>query len=266
MMSIKTNIFMKKPFVILFILSLFFTSFAQAQSTFQGGEWIKLRIHYGWFNASFATLEVNEETIGNTPIYHVTGKGKSTGLLHAFYKVDDDYQSFINKETGLPIQFKRNIDEGGYTKNKIIWFDQNAQTAKVRDLKKNTTNEYKTTPKVQDMISAFYYVRNEIDKQLKKPGDEIIIDMFFDEENYKFKTVYLGTEIIKTKFGKIETMKLRPYVQAGRVFEEQESLTVWVSADANKIPVRAKAKLAVGSLTADLEEYKGLKYPLELKN
>lgn len=256
-----------KKLIIPFLLScllLFPTlSHAQDKNTFQDGEWIKLRIHYGWFNASFATLEVKEKMVGDTPVYHVKGRGKSTGLLHAFFKVDDTYESTIDRNTGLPIQFKRDINEGGHTKNKILWFNQRAQNVKVRDIKHNKTEHYDTKPNVQDMISSFYFARNQIEENLKEPGDEITIDMFFDEKNYKFKTVYLGRETIKTKFGKIETLKLRPYVQAGRVFKEQEGLTVWVSADKNKVPVKLSAKLAVGSLTADLEDYKGLKYPLE---
>ena len=255
---------MKKiRFLLLFFsLILFYNSQAQSKS-YQGGEWLKLRIHYGWFNASFATLEVKDKKIGNSEVHHVKGQGKSTGLLHAFYKIDDTYESFIDVNTELPIQFIRDINEGGYIKNKIIWYNQKAKTAKVRDLKHDTTEEYETSPNVQDMISSFYYVRNQIEGNLNEPGDEIEIDMFFDEENYKFKTVYLGREIIKTKFGKVETLKLRPLVQSGRVFEEKESLTVWISADKNKVPIKVKAKLAVGSLTADLEDYKGLKYPLE---
>ncbi|NNC70060.1 MAG: DUF3108 domain-containing protein, partial [Flavobacteriaceae bacterium] len=47
-------------------------------------------------------------------------------------------------------------------------------------------------------------------------------------------------------------------VQSGRVFKEQESVTVWISDDKNKIPLRVKASLAVGSLRADLDAYKGL--------
>ncbi len=82
--------------------------------------------------------------------------------------------------------------------------------------------------------------------------------MFFDESNYGFKLRYLGTDTIRTKFGKIASLKFRPIVQSGRVFKEKESLTVWVSADKNKIPLRIKASLAVGSLRADLDAYKGL--------
>lgn len=250
----------------LFLLSLFFyTVTSQAQATdasaYEDGEWIKLRIHYGWFNASFATLEVNEKKIGDVPIFHVIGKGKSTGLLHAFYKVDDTYQSYIDQNTGLPIQFFRNIDEGGYKKDKVIWFDQNNRVAKVQDRKNNTTKEYTSNANVQDMISVFYHIRNVLNTKNLQKGEAVEVDMFFDEKNYKFKTVYLGEETIKTKFGKIKTLKFRPYVQSGRVFKEQESLTVWLSADDNKLPVKIKAKLAVGSLTADLEEFKGLKHP-----
>ena len=40
-------------------------------------------------------------------------------------------------------------------------------------------------------------------------------------------------------------MKFRPIVQSGRVFEEQESVTLWVSDDKNRIPVRIKADILV---------------------
>lgn len=89
-------------------------------------------------------------------------------------------------------------------------------------------------------------------------GENVSIDMFFDDEIFKFKLKFMGYEKIKTKFGTINTMKFRPYVQAGRVFKEQESLTVWVSNDANRVPVKIQASLLVGSLKAELVQYKNL--------
>jgi len=88
--------------------------------------------------------------------------------------------------------------------------------------------------------------------------------MFFDKENHDFKLKFLGKEVLNTKFGKIATLKFRPYVMAGRVFKEQESLTFWISDDKNKIPVKIEADLAVGSLEADLDEFKGLKHQLKV--
>ena len=89
--------------------------------------------------------------------------------------------------------------------------------------------------------------------------------MFFDDETIKFKLKFVGREDISTKFGTVPTMVFKPLVQSGRVFKEQESLTVWISEDDNKIPVRIKANLAVGSLKADLDGYRGLKHSFKVK-
>jgi hypothetical protein len=98
-----------------------------------------------------------------------------------------------------------------------------------------------------------------------KQGESIAIDMFFDDETTKFKLKFIGRENITTKFGTVPTMIFRPLVQSGRVFKEQESLTVWITDDDNKIPVRIKASLAVGSIKADLEAFKGLKHSFKVK-
>jgi hypothetical protein len=114
-------------------------------------------------------------------------------------------------------------------------------------------------------MSTFYYLRNHPNIDKIKPGESIAIDMFFDGETTKFKLKFIGREDIKTKFGTVATMIFRPLVQSGRVFKEQESLTVWISDDDNKLPVRIKASLAVGSIKADLEAFKGLKHPFKIK-
>ena len=114
------------------------------------------------------------------------------------------------------------------------------------------------------MISAYYYLRNQIDVENLKKGDEIITNMFFDKETFGFKLKYLGKETIRTKFGKVNALKFRPYVMAGRVFKEEESLTLWVSNDKNRIPLRIKANLAIGSLRADLVAFKGLKHSFKI--
>jgi hypothetical protein len=237
---------------------------AQQKQAYKAGEWFKFRIHYGWFNASFATLEVKDDSFNNTDVYHVIGEGKSTGLMHLFFEVDDNYQTYISKENNLPVRFVRKINEGGHEKNRYIDFNQALHSAKVHDLKHQTIKSYQTKPNVQDMLSIFYYLRNKIDENNIEVGDEITVDLFFDNENYKFKTVFLGREVLKTKFGKVAALKFRPYVQAGRVFEEEESLTFWVSDDANKIPLKIEADLAVGSLEADLDAFKGLAHPFKI--
>jgi len=252
---------MKNKYLILLMLLIAGSTFAQ-EAAFKDGEWFRFRISYsGWWKAGEATLSVDNETLKGKPVYHVKGKGVTTGMTKLFFGVEDYYETYIDKQTTLPYRFIRKIDEGGHTKDKIIDFDQQARVATVNDKKHNEIKTFQTEPNIHDMVSSFYHLRNAIDANTLKEGDETVINMFFDQENFKFKLKFLGREVVKTKFGKVKALVFRPYVQAGRVFKEKESLTVWISDDQNKIPLQIKADLAVGSLKADIDAYKGLKHP-----
>ena len=256
---------MKKYIVlVLFFLTVSFDS--QKEPAFDVGEWFKFRIHYGLINAGYATLEVKEATIKGKKIFHAVGTGYTTGMTKFFFKVDDNYESYFDKITGRPYQYVRKIDEGGYTKNQEGFFNQDLNKIFVKDYKNNTEKTLNVTDNVQDIVSAFYYLRNNPAVAKMKVGEYIAIDMFFDDEVTKFKLKFIGREDLDTKFGTIPTMIFRPLVQSGRVFKEQESLTVWISDDDNRIPVEIKASLAVGSLKADLESFKGLRNSFTVKS
>ena len=255
-----------KKILLIFTFIFVQITFAQNDSAFDTGEWFKFRMSYsGWMKAGNATLTVKDDVINGKPVYHVVGKGWTTGAIKWFFKVKDRYESYFDKETNLPYRFIRDINEGGHTKKLEIDFDQENQKAYINNIKRKKKTVVDTELNVQDMVSAFYYLRNHYDTDAIEQGDEVSLNMFFDSENFNFKLKFLGRETIKTKFGKVKCLKFRPYVMAGRVFKEQESLTLWVSADDNKIPLKIKADLAVGSLRADLEAFKGLKHPFEIQ-
>ncbi|MGB3607273.1 DUF3108 domain-containing protein [Psychroserpens sp.] len=257
---------MKNILLIGSLICCFQVSFAQKTSAYQDGEWFKFEMSYSNFlKAGNATLEVNETSLNGKPVYHVVGKGWTTGAIKWFFKVKDRYESYIDKETGMPHKFIRKIDEGGHTKDIQINFDHYKQEALVENKKRKTVKTVATEKDVQDMVSAFYYLRNNYDTDKIKVDEIVSLNMFFDEENYNFKLKFLGRETIDTEFGRIKTLRFRPYVMAGRVFKEQESLTLWVSADDNKIPLKIKADLAVGSLQANLEAFKGLKHSFQIE-
>ena len=255
---------MKK--LILTILILTTLAFdTQKEDAFGTGEYFKFRIHYGIVNAGYATLEIKDATINNKKVHHAIGKGYTTGMSKFFFKVEDLYESYFDKETGSPYRYIRKIDEGGYTKNQEGIFNHAENRVLVKDYKRKSEKTIVINDKVQDIISSFYYLRNHPNIDKLKSGDAITIDMFFDEEITKFKLKYIGRQDITTKFGTVSTMVFKPLVQTGRVFKEKESVTLWITDDNNKVPVRIKADLAVGSLKADLDEYKGLKYPFKAK-
>lgn len=255
----------------LFVFSLLWMAAGLAQSQeelgsretpppFKAGEWLKFRIHYGILNASYATLHLTEENMDGIPVYHVVGRGQTTGFASLFFKVDDTYESYFGREDGKPYRFIRKIDEGGYTKDIEIRFDHEAEQAVLHDKEAQRKMQFDTMSSIQDLISAFYYLRSNYEADQLVVGKSIELDLLYDDDGiFKFRLKYLGKEVLKTKFGKVECLKFRPYVQSGRVFKEQESLSLWVSNDRNKIPIRIEADLMVGSIKADLEGYNSLR-------
>jgi hypothetical protein len=249
--------------IAVFVVSNSFNT--EEKDSYSIGEFFKLRIHYGLINAGYATLEVKDAELNGKKMHHVIGKGYTTGVTKMMFKVVDNYESYFNKETNKPYVFIRNINEGGYTKNQQGYFNQNNNTVLVKDYKNKTEKTFNVPENVQDIVSSFYYLRNHPKIDNLNIGESIVIDMFFDEETTKFKLKFVGRENINSKFGEINCMIFKPLVQAGRVFKEEESLTVWISDDKNKIPIRVKASLAVGSIKADIDQYKGLKHPINFK-
>jgi hypothetical protein len=234
------------------------------QKAYGDGEWFKFRIHYGLITAGYATLKVDNALVKGKEVYHVQGEGHTTGITKFLFNVEDYYQSYIDKELDIPYRFIRKIDEGSYTKDIEIDFNHDMQMATVTNNKYETVEEVALESNVQDMVSSFYYLRNKLDTDTIKEGDVIDMNMFFDRRNYRFRLKFLGRETLKTTFGNVPTMIFRPYVESGRVFEEEESLTVWVTDDDNKMPILIKADLMVGSLKATLTQFKGLKHQFKI--
>ena len=257
---------MKKIYLILIIITSTQLLVAQETASFQSGEWLKFKLSYsGWWKAGNATLEVFDAVYKDIPVYKVVAKGWTTGPIKWVFKVKDHYESHFDKQTGSPYKFVRNINEGGYKKNLIIEFDHSQNKAFIQDIKNQSNSSVDIEENIQDLLSAYYYLRNNYKTDSLKKGDIVKLNIFFDSETFLFKLKYLGHETIKTDFGKIKCIKFRPYVMAGRVFKEEESLTLWVTADDNKLPIKIKADLDVGSLRADLVALKGLKHPFEIQ-
>jgi hypothetical protein len=250
--------------LITIILFCSIATLSAQEMAYGDGEWFKFRIHYGLLTAGYATLEVKSENLNGKDVFHVKGFGETVGVSKWFFKVEDDYQSYIDSEKNIPYRFIRKIDEGGYTKDIQIDFNHTTNKALIFNKKHNTKEEVTFQEDTQDMVSAFYYLRNRLDTESIVEGEYVDMNMFFDRENYKFRLKFLGRETLNTKFGKVPCLVFRPYVQSGRVFKENESLTVWVSDDKNKIPLLIKADLAVGSLKATLIQFKGLKHSFRI--
>ncbi|MGA9213483.1 DUF3108 domain-containing protein [Kaistella sp.] len=250
-----------KKFSVLFGLLLITIISGQKLQNIQSGEVLRYRIHYGILNAGTASLTTLKTTYQGQPHFYVKGYGRTTGAVRAFFKVEDNYESFINYNTGLPSFYVRDVKEGNYTQHFETTFNHNNQTLLLTDKEKNNTKSLNSVVGIQDMLSAFYYLRS-LDSTELKTGSTRKLNIWIDDEMFPFQLRVVGTENVKTKFGSINCLKIIPQVISGRVFKDKEGVTLWVSNDRNHVPIAIKAELAVGSLKADIDFYSNVKYAL----
>jgi hypothetical protein len=227
-------------------------------SAFQAGEQSVFKVYYTlgvYIAAGEASFNVSQENFNNKPVYHITGEGKTYSFYDSFFRVRDKYETFVDTASLLPVKFLRNVEEGSYRKNENVTFNHQTGTA--------VTNEgvYKVPNCVQDVVSAIFYARN-IDFNKYKPDDKIPFTMFMDNEKYDLYIRYLGKETIKTKYGKFRAIKFKPLLVKGTIFEGGEKMLVWVSDDANHLPLRVESPISVGSIKVDMMSYRNLRYPL----
>jgi len=253
----------KLYYLIGIFLSNSFYSFAQTAAiqnvAFQPQEKISYTVYYNvigiYVNAGTATFTTSDEKIQNTDVFHVVGEGSTNPKYDWIFKVRDRYESYFSATDLQPVKFVRNINEGKYKKHEEITFNHQTNTA--------ITNNgvYKVPENVQDVISIMYYARN-INYDQYKSGDKIPFSMFLDDKVYNMYIHYLGKETIKTKYGKFKAIKLKPLLLKGSIFEGGEKMTIWITDDANHIPVRVESPIIVGSVKIDLMNYENLKYPI----
>jgi hypothetical protein len=226
---------------------------------FQPGEKLTYLLHYGILNAGLAELKVeksNKHFEGRKVAYNMVGKGWTTGATDWFFKVNDHYETYMDGEELESLQFKRRVNEGGFIINQDYYFDTDSNKVMTQDNVK-----YDVPSGVQDMLSTFYYARN-IDFSKAKVNDIFIIPAFVDNKVEYIRIIYKGKESIKTKSGKYKCIKFNPLVLEGRIFKDDEDVSVWITDDDNKIPILIQSKVIVGSIKAELIEYQGLAHPI----
>ncbi|MDY0100065.1 MAG: DUF3108 domain-containing protein [Bacteroidales bacterium] len=243
-----------------------FSTFGQ-HSAYQAGEKVEYAIHYGVIQGGVASLELKTDTFRGKKVLHSILIGRTTGVADAVFKVKDIYESYIDMRTELPVFSIRNIREGRYRKYNEVIFDHTTRSDSAI-LTSDLTGVHITQPGIHDILSCFYFYRNQYlpSYDTLKQGDMLTIMTWFTDELYPIRLKFIGIEDIKTKVGRMRCLKFNPVTETGRLFKTEEDVSFWFTSDKNFLPVRIRFDIFVGAFIAEIVNYEGLKYPLEVIN
>ncbi len=228
-------------------------------TAFQRGEKLSFQAAYysrltGNVVAGEASLEImSEDYHANPNILHVAAEINTTGLFNLFYRVQNRYDSYIDETTMAPFRFTRDIREGRYRrKDNVIFDDEKMLAFSDRDT-------ITIPPYVRDMLSAIYFARTFSMENVEK-GDYFSIDFHMSDSVYVSRIIFEGPEQINIGLGTFKALRFSPKVQEGAIFSQPYPMTVWISDDKNRIPLRIETGLVVGSARLELQSFSGIKH------
>lgn len=252
-----------------FILLLFMPEFGLLRGqcldgdyAFQHGERLTYEVAYNWgmvwVDAGEVMFRVDTLTENGKQMFYFDSHGESYKFYDWIYKVRDRYQSKVEREGFLPVWFKRDTYEGGYVVNNAFTYDWPSGrvfSARENSGKPLSLDTLKITPCTYDVLSAIYYARN-FDFEQYTAGQKIPIRFLIDGEFFDLYLRFLGQENIKNRNGReYLCYKFSALLVEGTIFSGGEDMMVWVTADANRVPVMVEAKILIGSIKAYLTGY-----------
>ena len=237
---------------------------------FQPGEEVEMNATIGFIKAAEAQFKVSNiiYSVKDRPSYRLDLFARTAGIFDFISSVRDNWGSYYDTAQLVPHQFYRYIKEGRFRKNEILYFDHQQNSVKVAKLHKETRKlekmeKHAVVDNVQDMLSAYYYLRC-IDFDQLDVDTIITINTFFDDKEQPFRVKFLGREVLKTRLGRVKALIFVPIKEKDKLFKENNTLRVWLSDDLNKIPLKLQAKIYVGYLRVEVKKVKGLRHKLAI--
>ncbi|MCS7075607.1 MAG: DUF3108 domain-containing protein [Bacteroidia bacterium] len=221
------------------------------------GERLTYKVKYGIMSAGKVIMEVMPKPVevSGRSCYHIVATMTTKGAVDAMYPVIDRYETYVDIDGIFPWYFKKDLSEGKFRVTEYCLFDQRNQKAYVG------STAYAVPRFSQDMISFFYFLRckNAMDVPI---GTTFQTEAFVDRKVSTIKVLYEKDEVVKTTFGKINCMKLKPLLNESGFSQFKGDMYFWITKDANHILVAGEGTLPIGSVKFVIEDAQGLKHEI----
>ncbi len=246
-------------------------TYTDDQMVFKSGERLTVVAGYKWglINADVgeATMSIEEEMFRDTHYYSVRAYATTYKMWDRFFVVRDVYESHFDFRTLRPIYFHRNVNEGGYKILGTMYFndDYTIKSSTVRNEKSRKDTVLSGRSCTYDLISLFYSSRS-LDFTNLLSGKTYPFSFAIDDEIYNLSYSFIAREEIKISgLGTFRALHFTAQLVIGDVFSGESDMDIWITDDANRMPLMVKTALRVGTVSVRLSKYDNLKYPLTSK-
>lgn len=226
---------------------------------FYKGEQSIMAISYLGVTAGYITILSKEVvTLNNKEAFHFYARFKSSDSYRYFYWLDDRLDSYVEKETFLPIKYtliqrekKQNVDDlqlFDYKKMMTYHWYKRVKEGSNKDEKID-----KMIPSLsQDSFAALQLVRG---LPLQK-GDIYEFPVVTRGKFWLLKVEVMGEETINVADKEVKAVRIRAETNFPGVLKKSGDIIFWYGTDPERKLLKFQAKIKIGSVYGELVEYK----------
>ena len=259
---------MPRPLLLAALLALLLqASRAPAADTlpFCPGEVLTFALSWGVIPAGEATIEVLPPDLppdadpAAGPRLHLRMRARTNAFADVFYKVRDQVDSWTDPGLTRSEHYAKSQHEGSYHREITVRFFWNNSTVRYENDVNGPKRPLVLLPGTFDPLSVFYGFRSRD----IGPGATVWLPVTDGAKSVMGEAKVVGREQVEVPAGVFDAWVVEPDIRdLGGVFRKSPGarLTVWVTADRRKIPVRIESKVLVGAFRAELA---GLSWPAD---
>lgn len=225
------------------------------------GETMAFEVRLGGVLAGEASLAVGEigEFEGKKAVV-VKSRANTAGAAALIRRITDEATTVIDMQSGRPLQLETFVEQGSKQTSAQATFKGNVADITYKRSSDPRPHNYKINfgaQAVHDTHSAMAQVRG----WRPAPGTTRSVFVVGGRRLWRVDVTYIGTETIGSAMGNRRAVKLegksfraRPNftIETGK---PMRTFTVWLSDDADRVPLKVLAKTELGDITVDLTEY-----------
>jgi hypothetical protein len=205
------------------------------------------------YDVKFGKLRVGSGSMEVADVQDVRGRSAWHTIFQVrggtfFYRVNDQYESWIDRHTGNSLRFKQDLNEGRRDVERA--FEIFPERAVFQESGEDTTQASVKNP--LDDGSFLYFLRS-IPLAV---GESYTFERYFRPDRNPVTIKVLRKERVKVPAGEFDAIVLQPIIKTKGIFSEEGEAQVWLMDDPSRIMLQMKSKLKIGSINLYLKSYR----------
>lgn len=209
------------------------------------GERLEYEVRFGKVRVGSASMEVaGVEQIRGIDAWHTVFQLRGGNF---FYRVNDQFDSWIDRSTGNSLRFQQRLNEGRRDVERLyeIYPERSAFIERGDTLERSVRNPL-------DDGSFLYFVRS-IPLVV---GESYSFDRYFRPDRNPVTIKVLRRERVRVPAGEFDAIVIQPIIKTTAIFSENGRAEIWLSDDTSRIMLQLKSGLSFGSINLYLRSHR----------